>query len=183
MTSSHRSFRLLALLAMLTAGGAHAEVRIMMRPAPNSPASAAPRVEQSAPAAPSRSGSGITLRPSDADAPFSETAALGGAPAMSDSEHASNPSPIEAGGAASVTPTAVATSPGAASERPKADASAPDRRASPGGAGAAANAPPTPVTVSTLRRRKESPGEFRDRCATDGGLMQGGGKYGLCVIR
>ena len=41
---------------------------------------------------------------------------------------------------------------------------------------------PEPVS-SRSRVRLETPDQFRDRCATDGGAMLGGGKYGVCVIR
>jgi hypothetical protein len=44
-------------------------------------------------------------------------------------------------------------------------------------------AAPAPVSAVGGRRRAQSPDEFRERCTTDGGLMQGGGKYGLCIIR
>lgn len=41
---------------------------------------------------------------------------------------------------------------------------------------------PEPIS-SRSRVRQETPDQFRDRCANDGGSLQGGGKYGVCVIR
>lgn len=43
--------------------------------------------------------------------------------------------------------------------------------------------PMEPVASAAARRRKQSPDEFRERCGADGGSVQGGGKYGLCIIR
>lgn len=158
----------------------------MVRPAPHSPASAGARGEQNAAPARSVEGGGAALRPSDADSPVSETAALGAAPAASEPRQVSSPLSAAPASAPLVAPAATG---GVASVESSKSAVAPqERRAGQGAAApatvASVGAPtPTPVTVSTLRRRKESPGEFRDRCATDGGLMQGGGKYGLCIIR
>lgn len=57
------------------------------------------------------------------------------------------------------------------------DGVAPDRRA------ANLFTPTAPTSPSAGSRRKQSPNEFRERCGADGGSMQGGGKYGLCIIR
>lgn len=189
MMALRRFLPLFVAAVAFSAGSARAEVRIMMRPAPGSPAAAtqpapAPEVGKPPSAAPGRveadpsSTDAVSLRRSDADAPVSETAEGDAAPPPAPRRAAPQPASLPQPVQQAAPPPAPAAEPRVAAPAP-ADAYVQDRRAA-SLYGAAAG--PAPVSAMQ-RRRTVSPGEFRERCASDGGLMQGGGKYGLCIIR
>ena len=189
MKALRRSLVLFGAVLACGLGAAQAEVRIMMRTAPGAavdpPAGAvepapsanfAPSPESSAAAAPdgppappvvSAVAPDMPLRRGESEPPASETA---------ESVAASPPVRRPARDLARPAPAApTAPSPPASPE----ELSPQDRRA----ASLYGAAAPAPISSSGVRRRAQSPDEFRERCATDGGLMQGGGKYGLCIIR
>lgn len=172
----------LGVLAMAAfgAGAAQAEVRIMMRSNPGSPASVAPPIPPPPPM-PGPPPVSAPPAPAPVAAPAPAPAAMASAPASDlaplrrgDADAAVSET---AGDAPAPAPTRSAKRPADLRPAPSAEDSPSERRA------ASLVAAGAPSPVSNVRRRAQSPDEFRDRCTTDGGLMQGGGKYGLCIIR
>jgi translation initiation factor IF-2 len=181
MKALRRSLALFGAVLACGLGAAQAEVRIMMRTAPGAaidqPADQAEPLPSLAPAAPEPAAAAAPAPPPAAAvaAPDMPLRRGEGEPAVSETaEGLTGSPPVRRARERDVARPAPQPAPVSPDELPPQDR----RAASLYGAAA-----PAPVSAAGGRRRAQSPDEFRERCTTDGGLMQGGGKYGLCIIR